>query len=294
MEMNHTDIPRTPRNPVPSNSDFKWPSKKKSCLFLSFDFDAETAWFDDNASDWNKQVRLSHGGYGARIGVPKILELLKDLELKATFFIPGWTVEAHTAVCESILKDGHEIGHHGHFHLLPDEANMETSLREIDRGFDILKRVLGVKPTGYRAPLGGNSDVFLSYLAKNGIEYSSSWRDDIFPYRHKIAGCDKAPIELPANYFFDDWMHGMILGSGRNLVTREQVLSMWQDELEITHEWGGLLSTVLHPQVSGRPSRFKILREFLTHARDNKSIWIATGHEVSEHFKKSETTASKT
>ena len=291
--MKHTDIPREPRNPVPSNSEFKWPARKTSCLFLSFDFDAETAWFDGDASEWNKQVRLSHGGYGARIGVPKILELLKELDLKATFFIPGWTAEAHTAVCEEILKDGHEVGHHGNFHLLPDPDDMETSLREIDRGFDVLKRVLGVKPTGYRAPLGENSDTFLSYLAKNGIEYSSSWRDDIFPYRHDIADCENAPIELPANYFFDDWMHGMIKGSGRNLVAREQVLSMWQDELEITHEWGGLLTTIFHPQVSGRPSRFKILREFLTHARNQKDIWIASGNEISAHFNKTENAKSK-
>lgn len=286
--MNHDNIPHAPRNSVPSARNVSWPQGKQSCLFLSFDFDAETAWFGGDASAWKSQIKMSHGGYGPRIGIPKILGLLKDLDLKATFFIPGWTVEAHTPACEAILNDGHEIGHHGYFHLMPDESAMERSLEEIDRGFATLHRILGVKPTGYRAPFGENSDVFLRHLAENGIEYSSSWRDDIFPYRHDIQGFDDAPVELPANYFFDDWMHGMIKGSGRNLVAREQVLSMWQDELEITHEWGGLLTTIFHPQVSGRPSRFKILREFLSHARNNEDIWIATGSEICTHYKANE------
>lgn len=284
----HDDIPRVPRNLAPSMQEIDWPEGKKSCLFLSFDFDAETAWFDGDASDWNKPVRLSHGGYGARVGVPKILELLRELELKATFFTPGWTAEAHTSVCESILNDGHEIAHHGNFHLEPSTENLDASLSEIDKGLEILKRVLGIKPIGYRAPCGENSDVFLSHLAKNGIEYSSSWRDDIYPYRHIIPGVPNAPIELLSNYFFDDWMHGVVKGNDRNLVAREQILSMWYDELEITHQWGGLLTTVFHPQVSGRPSRFKILSEFLQHARDNDEIWIATGTEICEHYKKME------
>ena len=48
-------------------------------------------------------VTTSHGGYDARVGIAKILELMDDLGLKATFFIPGWTAEAHTAACEPIV-----------------------------------------------------------------------------------------------------------------------------------------------------------------------------------------------
>ncbi len=59
---------------------------------------------------------MSFGGYEARVGAPKLLELLRNLGLKATFFITGWSVEAHPAMAEAILRDGHEIGHHGFHH----------------------------------------------------------------------------------------------------------------------------------------------------------------------------------
>ncbi len=282
--MKYTDIPAQPANTAPITKAFSWPQNKKSCLFLSFDFDAETGWIDISPTDWHKKVKVSHGSFGARVGIGKILALLKELELKATFFVPAWTAEAHTQICENILTDGHEIGHHGRFHLLPDIHEMERSLEEIDNGFEILDRVLGIKPVGYRAPLGENYQLFLAHLWRNGIKYSSSWRDDILPYRHVLEDGQDGPIELPANYFFDDWMHGLIVGSGRNLLAREQILSMWNDELEITHEWGGLTTTIFHPQVSGRPSRYKILREFLSTAQQMDDLWIATGREICEHY----------
>jgi peptidoglycan-N-acetylglucosamine deacetylase len=282
--MDYSDIPARPANRAPVSQSVAWPRGKQSCLFLSFDFDAESAWFDGDPGDWRNEVTLSHGGFGPRVGVPKILELLEGLGLSATFFVPAWTVQAHTALCEDILNGGHEIGHHGEFHLKPNPDNMETSLRELDRGFEVLKARLGVEPIGYRAPCGENHGVFLGYLAERGVRYSSSWRDDVFPYRHVLDGDQAGPIELPANYFFDDWMHGMIKGSGRNLVPREQVLSMWMDELEETHDWGGLTTTIFHPQVSGRPSRFRILREFLERALRIDGLWIANGGQICDHL----------
>jgi len=294
--MKHQDIPLKSTNQAAIKSEINWPHQKKSCLFLSFDFDAETAWFDERAADSKQLVRMSHGGYGARVGVPKVLELLNHLNLSATFFIPGWVVETYTALCEDILNAGHEIGHHGYYHLKPSITegqpksidSLEQSIEEIDRGFEALERCLGVKPIGYRAPCGENYDLILDYLSQKGIKYSSSWRDDILPYRHVLDSSldsgNKGLLELPANSAFDDWNHGVMKGSSRNMLTREQVLSIWQDELEQTHAWGGLTTTVFHPQVAGRPSRFMILEQFLKHAQTIEDLWIANGESIFRHL----------
>jgi len=49
--------------------------------------------------------------YGVTVGVPKILQLLERLEIGATFFVPGRVVDTYTDMCESLLEEGHEIGH---------------------------------------------------------------------------------------------------------------------------------------------------------------------------------------
>lgn len=271
-----------------------WPNGAKSALFIGFDVDAETAWIGNNPSNVDRMVTTSHGGYDARVGIAKILELMAELDLKGTFFTPGWTALAHPAQCEAMVAGGHEIGHHGYLHKLPDRTKLDEAFEEIDRGFDALKSALGIRPVGYRAPSGENFPELLAYLKKAGIRYSSSFRDDILPYRH--AGTDGAvgPVEIPVNFAFDDWNFGMSSRtSSRPLFGRDPVLQLWKDEFEATHAWGGVTTLVLHPQVSGRPMRWHILRDFLKHVIDKGDVWIATGAEITDHYETLEAASAR-
>lgn len=278
------DVSPRPLNPSPAGRPVAWPAKAQSALMIGFDFDAECVWFGNNCANVQSSVTMSYGGYGPRVGVPKVLEILKDVGLKATFFVPGWTVRAHAESCERILKDGHEIAHHGYLHKLPDPTRLDEAFEEIDLGLVALKEVLGVAPLGYRAPNGECFPELLQYLHSKGIRYSSSYCDDVHPYRHQLPGGTAGPVELPINFAFDDWYFGMSNRMGqRSLFGRDAVLPLWIDEFDVTHSWGGVTSMVLHPQVSGRPMRTLILRDFLTHVLNKNDVWIATGAEISAH-----------
>lgn len=288
------DVSPRPLNPAPATPKMIWPNGAKSALFIGFDVDAETAWIGNNPSNVDRMVTTSHGGYDARVGIAKILELMAELDLKGTFFTPGWTALAHPAQCEAMVAGGHEIGHHGYLHKLPDRTKLDEAFEEIDRGFDALKSALGIRPVGYRAPSGENFPELLAYLKKAGIRYSSSFRDDILPYRH--AGTDGAvgPVEIPVNFAFDDWNFGMSSRtSSRPLFGRDPVLQLWKDEFEATHAWGGVTTLVLHPQVSGRPMRWHILRDFLKHVIDKGDVWIATGAEITDHYETLEAASAR-
>lgn len=279
------DFPLRISNPADPAPEFPWPQGKRCALFPAFDVDAETVWLQYDPKNTDRLVTLSFGGYEERVGVPKILGYLRSVEIKATFFIPGWVVEVHPRMCEAIVRDGHEVGHHGYSHKRPDPADLAIDKDEIDKAFDAFERVLGVVPVGYRAPSGENYDELLGYLRERGIVYSSSFRDDIRPYRHKLRDGSKGPLELPINLSLDDWLYGISQRfSPRPMFPKEHVLSIWNDELDQTREWGGLLSMVMHPQVSGRPMRFGIMRDFLARARCMGDVWIATGQEIAEHF----------
>ena len=273
-------IKPSPLNLAPVSKDFTWPNNNRSALFLSFDVDAESAWLGMDAANEGRLVKLSYGGYEARVGLPKILELLANYEIPATFFVTGWTVDAYPKLCEDILKAGHEIAHHGYMHYRPEPGNLDLMEEELDRGFDAMRRQLGIRPIGYRAPGGEGYAEFLKLMKEKGLRYSSSWRDDILPYRH-VTGGEGGIVEIPVNFSYDDWLYGM---SPRPLSDREAVLSIFKDEFDQTHEWGGVTTTVLQPQVSGRPMRFKILTEFLEYIRNHDDVWCAQGREICEHF----------
>lgn len=280
-----TDFPHRIANLADPAPEYPWPAGYKCAVFPAFDVDAETAWLQYDEKNTDRLVTLSFGGYEERVGVPKILEYLRSVEIKTTFFIPGWVVEVHPKMCEAIVKDGHEVGHHGYSHKRPEPTDFSVDKEEIDKTLDIFKRILGVTPVGYRAPSGENYDELLGYLRDKGIVYSSSFRDDIRPYRHKLRDGSKGPVELPVNMSFDDWLYGLSQRfSPRPMFPKEHVLSIWNDELDQTREWGGLVSMVMHPQVSGRPMRIGIMRDFLARARGYGDVWIATGKEIAEHF----------
>lgn len=281
-------IPLVPANTADPAPAYPWPAPYTSAMFLSFDVDAESAWTAKDPEHAKRLITMSFGGYEARVGTPKLLELLDQLDMKATFFITGWSVDAHPAMAESILKAGHEIGHHGYHHLLIDPG-CPWLVEEIDRGLDSLKRVLGVVPTGYRAPSGEFTEELRVLLRDRGFTYTSSFRDDMRPYRHRLADGSKGTIELPVTASYDDWMLGLSARfSPRPIFPKEHVLSIWKDELDELRDWGGLATTVLHPQCSGRPMRLRLLREFLTYAKSCDDLWITTGEAIAQNFLKHE------
>jgi len=277
-------VPHRPANPAPAAPVLPWPEGFRAAMFLSFDVDAESAWTSKDPAHAQRLVTMSYGGYEARVGVPKLLELLREQQLQATFFVTGWSIEAHPGLAESIARDGHEIAHHGFYHLMPDPGDPMIE-DELERGLETLRRRLGVVPKGYRAPYGESCEELRASLRRRGFLYSSSWRDDVRPYRQVLADGSPGVIELPVTASYDDWMFGLSNRfSPRPLFPREHVLSIWKDELEETREWGGMVTTVLHPQVSGRPMRLRLLREFLSWARTMPDVWIATGEAIAQHF----------
>jgi peptidoglycan/xylan/chitin deacetylase (PgdA/CDA1 family) len=278
-------IPLRPANLAPPAPVVPWPRGMRSALLLAFDVDAESAWTALDPENAGRLVTMSYGGYEARVAVPKILEFLRAQDIKATFFVPGWTAEAHTAMCEAMLRDGHEIGHHGCLHLRPEPANEPQMREELERGLEILKRRLGVTPAGYRAPFAETCDFLLRLIRDKGFVYSSSLRDDVRPYRNLPSDGIPGTIELPVSPNFDDWQFGLThRQSPRSLFGREHVMSIWRDEIDEMREWGGMISTVLHPQVSGRPIRFRILRDLVAHAKGYGDIWIAPGRDIAAHW----------
>ena len=90
----------------------------------------------------------------------------------------------------------------------------------------------------------------------------------------------------------DDWSYGTShLRFPRPIFTTEHVLSIWQDEFRMIREWGGVYVLVMHPQVTGRPMRLAILRDFIAFTRQFSDVWYATGREIAEEFQRQESAA---
>ncbi len=262
-----------------------WPNGARCAIILTFDFDAETNWMSRDPGNIKRPGTLSQGTYGAKVGVPKLLELLHEEGLRGTFFVPGWVAENRTRRVEEIVAAGHEVGHHGYLHKWVDPDRPEEEVEELERGLEALKRRVGVKPQGYRSPAGETSQNIIRLLTDKGFLYDSSLLDDINPYRHVLPDGRQGPVELPWHWSLDD--APFLLTSikfHRPIFTNEHILTIWRDEFREIHRWGRLFTLTMHPQAIGRPSRLALLRDFIAFTRGFKDVWYTTAAEVAGAF----------
>ena len=264
----------------------KWPNGAHCAVMLSFDFDAETLWLGRDPANANRPGTLSQGTYGAKVGVPSILQLLREMgKLPATFFVPGWTAERHTSRVEAILKDGHEVGHHSYLHKWIDPGDPEGELEEMEKGLEALKRTVGVKPVGYRSPAGETSPNLFKLLVERGFLYESSMMDGINPYFHEVGGNRRALVELPWHWSLDDAVYMIFsIKAPRAIMTNSHILEIWQDEFRAIYKAGGFFDLVMHPQAIGRPSRLELLRSFIAFAQSFPNVWFCTGRDAAKAF----------
>ncbi len=261
-----------------------WPDGKKCAVMVTFDFDAESMWSSEDTTNLRKPSMLSQGGYGPRRGLGKALEILRDYEAPASFYVPGTTAENHPYAIEAILKDGHEIGHHGHDHLWINPDNPEEEIREMDRGLEALK-ACGVVPTGYRAPAATSSDMTLDLVKQRGFLYNSGFLDDVYPYRHTLKDGSKGPIELPFHWNLDDSAITYFdFNTQAAILTNDHIFQVWKDEFDVLRDWSGLVNITLHPQLIGRPSRTLLFRRFMEYMRSFDDAWFATGTQVAQAY----------
>ncbi len=121
-----------------------------------------------------------------------ILDILDQYNVKATFFVLGWTAEKFPKLIKEIDDRGHEIGCHSFYHRLIYNLTPEEFKADTQKAKDILEQILGKKIYGYRAPsysITNKSIWALKILEELGFEYDSS----IFPIYHDRYGMVNAP-----------------------------------------------------------------------------------------------------
>ena len=88
---------------------------------------------------------------------PALLDALRELDVKATFFVVGDSVDANPELCARIAREGHELGNHTYSHRylpLARSRSVERELRATDRA---IARATGQVPAIARPPYGGRS-----------------------------------------------------------------------------------------------------------------------------------------
>ncbi|KOR89085.1 N-acetylmuramoyl-L-alanine amidase [Paenibacillus solani] len=110
-------------------------------------------YFNGSAQD-GKQVALTFDDGPDAIVTPKILDILKENDIKATFFILGNRAEAHPETVRRIKEEGHAIGNHSWSHPDFTELSMEEAMNQVINTQNELNDIIGYRPSLFRPPYG--------------------------------------------------------------------------------------------------------------------------------------------
>ncbi len=110
----------------------------------------------------------------------QILDILKEYQVPATFFILGQNAEKYPDLVRRIVAEGHQIGNHTYSHLDLLKADRPTIADQIDRTGKIIADITGQKPRVVRPPHGFRDAVVIDVITERGlkvVEWSVSSRD---------------------------------------------------------------------------------------------------------------------
>jgi polysaccharide deacetylase family protein (PEP-CTERM system associated) len=164
-------------------------------LLLSVDFE-----------DWHQLIRRRVGATSWQLPGPALarqtdalLDLLDELNAKATFFVLGMAARAHPQLLEAVTRKGHEIGCHGDAHLPVHSQTPKEFAGDLRAAKVTIEQLTGRTPIGYRAPafsITRATPWAYDVLAQEGFTYDAS-QHDTPAIRDQAVPATAAPHPIP-------------------------------------------------------------------------------------------------
>lgn len=279
----------------PASLAGRWPAGTRIAVLLCFDtqadIDAARAGYQtttrrDGSVNYVDQMERQYEAYA---GIPRILRILDDYGVKATFPTCGMTAEWYPEVIEKICQAGHELATHSYSHWQMQSFSGDALKREIELGTAAIEKVAGARPRGWRSPMYSTTGETLELLIELGYQWDASFPNSDMPYW--IDRPSGSILAIPS-CMDDSNMYLMPVSSytthagGNFYASPQHVLASWKCEFDVLYAESDreprVYSLTLHPRVSGRPFRSWALRRLIEHIQGHDGAWFATCSELAD------------
>lgn len=257
-----------------------WPDGCRMTVALTFDFQG------------GEDVRPLPGGkinheeytqaeYGPRTGIWRILRILDEAKVKATFMTCGGIAERYPEATKAITQHGHEVAGHGYHHEVARDLSREEEKDVIRRTTEMIKSVTGKRPAGWRSCTQSQNS--LELLMEQGYLWNSNSFSYDLPFLWESGS--KELVELPRQPFGDGRVYGH-----RDNGNPNDALVVWKSFFDDLYEESKTAPTFctfqFHPYISSRPGRAGALKGIIQYMKNHEDVWFATGSEVAEWWLK--------
>jgi peptidoglycan-N-acetylglucosamine deacetylase len=185
---------------------------------------------------------------GLAVGLPRILRLLDEVGLKATFFTEAWAALHHPGVLADLLARGHELALHGWVHEPWSALSAHDQERLLVDGAAMLA-MIGAPRCGFRAPGGVLAPQTAHLLADLGFRYDSSLLSPHDAPTGELRTLAGGLVNVPWRWeMVDHWQYAMRPDAN---LTPAQLGQAWLDLVDDAVRRGSLVTFIAHPRASG-------------------------------------------
>ena len=220
--------------------------------------------------------------YGSRVGVWRLLDLLRRYDAPATFYCCALALERNPEAAQEIPAAGHEVCGHGYrweeYHKMPREAERVAIARTVTS----LERTTGQRTVGWFTRYGPSVNTRQLVAEHGGFIYDSMGLNDDLPYYTTVpdaAGQTRPWLVVPYSMETNDarfWRGG--------LTSVSAFYEYLKDTFDVLYEEGRthpkMMSVGLHCRIAGRPARSRAVERFLQYARRMPGVWFARRDEI--------------
>ena len=215
---------------------------------------------------------ISWGSYGGKIGVWRIINLLRQNNMRGTFCVNAKCAEIWPQAARAIVTSGHDIAGHGYLQdQLLATMNPQEERACIKDSLAILQRIAGTRPRGWISPVLAFTDRTSEFLAQEGLDWHGDSLDIDLP---RVKATESGPIAtIPASDFTD------------SRVARASPMVLWDVYKETfdylyLREAPAYLGLTLHCHFGGRPLVAAVFDKILKYFSQFPEVWFATHGEI--------------
>jgi peptidoglycan/xylan/chitin deacetylase (PgdA/CDA1 family) len=222
--------------------------------------------------------------YGGRAGVWRLMRILKEREVKATFFVCAMALENNPPLGPEIVAQGHDVCGHGYRWIEQWNLDREAEKESVHKAVVSIEKTTGRRPYGWWTKSGPSLST-REILAEEGFLYDCDSLADDLPYYTQVKG--KPWLVVPYALDSNDgkfWRYGWD--------NADDLFQYLRDSFDLLYREGAthprMLSVGIHTRVSGRPGRAVALERFLDHVKRHDGVWFAGRDEIArwwlEHY----------
>jgi peptidoglycan/xylan/chitin deacetylase (PgdA/CDA1 family) len=285
---------------MPAPSDFTWPGGHRLALSIVVnveegaeqnirDGDKGPEPVDELSAVPKRPVRM-HGNesnyqYGIKAGAPRILKLLDEHRIEATWTAAALALERAPELAAKIVARGDEVCCHGwrwaHQFWMDEDKERDF----IRKGWQSIERTTGKRPTGWLSRYL-HTEATRRLLVEEGFAYHMDDYSDDFPFWDVVETADGAKPIVILPYALDSndmkfWLAPALTARDWLQYATDTFDQMHAEALEGDTK---MMSLGLHLRIIGRPGRIGAFRGFLEHIAGKPGVWVTHRAKIAEAF----------